>query len=110
MNGIDADQASDRRHCFQGRPLELHHLRRLHQGLSGSDSDSDIIVQMRRHLALEEGDFPEGLAQALENTSSVGNPWGMDPGSRLKWGQGLDVEIAKPGRRVRRALLGRLFG
>lgn len=57
----------------------------------------DIIVQMRRHLALEEGDFPEGLAQALENTSSVGNPWGMDPGSRLKWAKGLDVEIAKPG-------------
>lgn len=57
----------------------------------------DIIVQMRRHLALEEGDFPDGLAQALENTSGVGNPWGMDPGSRLNWAKGLDVETAKPG-------------
>lgn len=57
----------------------------------------DIIVQMRRHLALEEGDFPDGLAQALENTSGVGNPWGMDPGSRLNWAKGLDVEVAKPG-------------
>lgn len=57
----------------------------------------DIIVQMRRHLALEQGDFPEGLAQALENTSSVGNPWGMDPGSRLNWAKGLEVGIAKPG-------------
>ena len=57
----------------------------------------DIIVEMRRHLALEEGDFPDGLAQALENTMSVGNPWGMDPGSRLAWAKGLDVETAKPG-------------
>lgn len=57
----------------------------------------DIIVNMRRHLALEEGDFPEGLAQALENTSGVGNPWGMDPGSRLNWAKGLDVPVAKPG-------------
>lgn len=57
----------------------------------------DIIVNMRRHLALEQGDFPEGLAQALENTSGVGNPWGMDPGSRLNWAKGLDVPLAKPG-------------
>lgn len=57
----------------------------------------DIIVSMRRHLALEEGDFPEGLATALENTASVGNPWGMDPGSRLKWAADLDVPRAKPG-------------
>ncbi len=57
----------------------------------------DLVVSMRRHLALEQGDFPEGLATALENTSSVGNPWGMDPGSRLKWAQDLDVPRAKPG-------------
>lgn len=56
----------------------------------------DIIVQMRRHLALEQGEFPDGLAQALENTMGVGNPWGMDPGSRLNWTRGLDVEVAKP--------------
>ena len=57
----------------------------------------DLIVMMRRHLALEQGDFPEGLATALENTQTVGNPWGMDPGSRLAWAKGLDVPIAKPG-------------
>ncbi len=58
---------------------------------------ADIIVSMRRHLALEMGEFPEGLATALENTATVGNPWGMDPGSRLKWADGLEVERAKPG-------------
>ncbi len=57
----------------------------------------DMIVNMRRHLALEEGEFPEGLATALENTASVGNPWGMDPGSRLAWAKDLDIERAKPG-------------
>ena len=57
----------------------------------------DMIVSMRRHLALEQGEFPEGLAGALENTMNVGNPWGMDPGSRLKWAAGLDVPVAKPG-------------
>ena len=57
----------------------------------------DLIVLMRRHLALETGEFPEGLAGALENTASVGNPWGMDPGSRLAWAKDLDVPVAKPG-------------
>lgn len=57
----------------------------------------DLIVSMRRHLALEEGDFPEGLAQSLENAGSVGNPWGMDPGSRLAWAKGLNVPTAKEG-------------
>lgn len=57
----------------------------------------DLIVSMRRHLALEQGEFPEGLASALENTMSVGNPWGMDPGSRLKWAAELDVPVAQPG-------------
>ncbi len=57
----------------------------------------DLIVMMRRHLALEQGEFPEGLAGALENTATVGNPWGMDPGSRLAWAKGLDVPVAKPG-------------
>ncbi len=59
----------------------------------------DMIVNMRRHLALEEGEFPDGLATALENTASVGNPWGMDPGSRLAWARDLDIERARPGER-----------
>ena len=57
----------------------------------------DLIVNMRRHLALELGEFPEGLAGSLENAGSVGNPWGMDPGSRLAWAKGLDVPTARAG-------------
>ena len=58
------------------------------------------IIDLRRHLALEQGDFPAGLQVALENTQSVGNPWGMDPADRLAWGKDLDLPIAKPGQKV----------
>jgi len=57
----------------------------------------DLVISMRRHLALEQGEFAKGVAGALENAGSVGNPWGMDPGSRTHWCAGLDVPIAKPG-------------
>ena len=52
---------------------------------------------MRRHQALEAGDFPEGVANALENTASVGNPWGLDPYERLDWAKDLDVPVAQTG-------------
>lgn len=55
------------------------------------------IVQMRRSLALEEGQFADGIQQTLENIQSVGNPWGLDPDSRFDWAKDLDVPFAKPG-------------
>ena len=57
----------------------------------------ELLVGLRRHLALEQGDFPEGLANTFENVSSVGNPWGLDPYDRLEWADGLDVPMAEPG-------------
>ncbi len=57
----------------------------------------ELLVGLRRHLALEQGDFPEGLANTFENVSSVGNPWGFDPYDRLEWADGLDVPVAEPG-------------
>ena len=57
----------------------------------------EMIVNMRRHLAMEEGAFPEGVATALENTASVGNPWGLDPYERLDWAKDLDVPVAEAG-------------
>lgn len=38
----------------------------------------NTIQQMRRSLALEEGQFAEGVAKTLQNIQSVGNPWGLD--------------------------------
>lgn len=57
----------------------------------------EMIVRMRRHLALEMGEFPEGAAEALENTASVGNPWGLDPYERMDWARDLDVPVAQAG-------------
>ena len=57
----------------------------------------DLIVGMRRHYALEEGEFPEGAAATLENVASVGNPWGLDPYERTDWTKGLDVPMAEAG-------------
>jgi len=52
---------------------------------------------MRRSLALEEGQFAEGVAKTLQNIQSVGNPWGLDPDARWAWLEGLDVAFAEPG-------------
>ncbi len=37
------------------------------------------IMQMRRSIAMEEGHFAPGRYKTLQNISSVGNPWGLDP-------------------------------
>ncbi len=58
----------------------------------------NTIVQMRRSLALEEGKFAAGVAKTLQNISSVGNPWGLDPDSRFDWAKGLDVPFAEEGK------------
>ncbi|ANU65676.1 heterodisulfide reductase-related iron-sulfur binding cluster [Turicimonas muris] len=55
------------------------------------------IMQMRRSIAMEEGHFAPGVAKTLQNISSVGNPWGLDPDERFKWAEGLDVPFAKEG-------------
>lgn len=60
----------------------------------------DTIVDMRRHLALEHGEFPPGAAHTLHNIQRLGNPWGMDPADRLGWTAGLDVPLMEPGKPV----------
>ena len=57
----------------------------------------NTIQQMRRSLALEEGQFAEGVAKTLQNIQSVGNPWGLDPDTRWAWLEDLDVAFAEPG-------------
>jgi Fe-S oxidoreductase/nitrate reductase gamma subunit len=60
----------------------------------------DTIVDLRRYLGLSEGAFPGSAAQTLKNIERAGNPWGLDPGSRLAWAEGLDVPVLAPGRPV----------
>lgn len=60
----------------------------------------DTIVDLRRYLGLSEGAFPGSAAQALKNIERAGNPWGLDPGARRAWADGLDVPVLDPGRPV----------
>ncbi len=60
----------------------------------------DTIVDLRRHLALERGEFPSAAAHTLHNIQRLGNPWGMDPADRLGWSAGLDVPLMQEGKPV----------
>jgi Fe-S oxidoreductase/nitrate reductase gamma subunit len=53
----------------------------------------DDIVDMRRYLALMEGDIPSSLATTLTNIERAGNPWKQPKRKRAAWTQGLDFEV-----------------
>lgn len=60
----------------------------------------DLMMELRTHYALEEGKFPPGVAKTLQNVASVGNPWGLDPGSRLDWAKDIDLPVAEAGKPI----------
>ncbi|MFQ5459403.1 MAG: heterodisulfide reductase-related iron-sulfur binding cluster, partial [Anaerolineae bacterium] len=60
----------------------------------------DDVVDMRRHLALMEGELPGTAGGTLRNMMTAGNPWGYAAEDRAAWAEGLDVPRAKPGDRV----------
>ncbi|MBK9128581.1 MAG: (Fe-S)-binding protein [Phycisphaerales bacterium] len=53
----------------------------------------DKIVDLRRHLALERGEFPEQLGTAFQGLERVGNPYSYPNEQRAEWAQGLDIPI-----------------
>jgi len=53
----------------------------------------DDIVDMRRYLALMQGDIPSSLATTLTNIERAGNPWKQPKRKRAAWTQGLDFEV-----------------
>lgn len=53
----------------------------------------DDITDMRRYLALMEGDIPGSLATTLTNIERSGNPWKQSKRKRAAWAQGLDFEV-----------------
>jgi Fe-S oxidoreductase/nitrate reductase gamma subunit len=60
----------------------------------------DTIIDLRRYLALSEGALPSTAPQSLQNIQRAGNPWGLSPGDRLAWAEGLDVPVLEPDREV----------
>lgn len=51
----------------------------------------DKIVQMRRHLVVMQGQFPQELAKPFEGMEVNGNPWNLSAMDRAAWTAGLAV-------------------
>ena len=52
----------------------------------------DKIVDMRRYLVQERGEFPQQLQSAFRGMESSANPWGFPAEDRPKWAEGMDVK------------------
>ncbi len=52
----------------------------------------DKIVDMRRYLVQERGEFPNELQTAFRSLESAFNPWGFPAEDRAAWAEGLEVK------------------
>jgi Fe-S oxidoreductase len=52
------------------------------------------ILDMRRSLVLDQGDFPPEAQLALRNIEKNSNPWGVGNQNRGNWAKDLDVPLA----------------
>lgn len=52
----------------------------------------DKIVDMRRYLAQERGEFPQELQSAFRGLETNANPWSFPSTDRDAWAQGLDIK------------------
>lgn len=68
--------------CVEACPVGINHV--------------DQIMGNRRALVLMEGEVPSEAQATLRSLENRGNPFG-DPLERVKWLEGLDVKILKPG-------------
>ena len=63
--------------CVEACPVTIEHI--------------DKIVDMRRWLAMNEGDVPAEAQRSLTNIERAGNPWGQPPDTRADWAKDLGV-------------------
>jgi Fe-S oxidoreductase len=52
----------------------------------------DKIVDMRRYLVQERGEFPNELQTAFRTLEASFNPWGFPAEERAKWAEGLNIK------------------
>lgn len=57
----------------------------------------DEVIDLRRYQTLTTGKIPKSVADTLRNLERSGNPWGMDPGEKAGWLDGLGVRQLQPG-------------
>lgn len=50
------------------------------------------IVDMRRHLVMEQAEYPEGMQAAVTSLEKRGHPFSGTQATRVDWTQGLDVQ------------------
>ncbi|MDD5094458.1 MAG: heterodisulfide reductase-related iron-sulfur binding cluster [Dehalococcoidia bacterium] len=67
------------RACMEACPVAIEHV--------------DKMVDMRRHLVLDEGSFPETAMGALKSMEQRGHPWRGTMASRMDWADGLNVKV-----------------
>jgi Fe-S oxidoreductase/nitrate reductase gamma subunit len=65
------------RACMEACPVYVEHIPK--------------IIEMRRHLVLEESRFPTEVITTFKNLETNGNPWGISPEDRENWTEGLEV-------------------
>jgi Fe-S oxidoreductase/nitrate reductase gamma subunit len=53
----------------------------------------DKIVDLRRHLVQERGEFPGPLQEAFGSMEVTGSPYGVSSDERLAWAEGLEVPL-----------------
>jgi Fe-S oxidoreductase/nitrate reductase gamma subunit len=53
----------------------------------------DKIVDLRRHLVQERGEFPAPLQEAFGSLEATGSPYGVSRDERLSWADGLAVPL-----------------
>ncbi|MFW7381184.1 MAG: heterodisulfide reductase-related iron-sulfur binding cluster [Oligoflexus sp.] len=63
--------------CMEACPLYIEHI--------------PAIVDMRRHLTLTEGSFPEELATTYRNLENNSTPWAFSSATRADWAKDLKV-------------------
>lgn len=73
------------RACMEVCPVGIEHV--------------DYIVDVRRSMALMDGNIPAEAQASLRSLETRGNPFG-DPAQRLSWAEGLHVPILNPGDEV----------
>lgn len=49
------------------------------------------IIEMRRHLVLEEARMPVELSNTYKNLETNANPWGISSEDREKWAEGIQI-------------------
>ncbi len=65
--------------CMEACPVHIEHLPK--------------IVDARRHLVMEEADFPEGMMDMMNSLEQRKHPFAGTQFSRVDWTEGLDIDV-----------------